>query len=215
MGPLDGRVALITGTSRGIGRTLAIALAARGARVVVTARSEVPGKVPGTIHETARCIAEAGGECLAVRCDLEQEADIRALVAASLERFGATGGRVLAADAETAVDLSILAETGRDRPLLLAGSAGLATALARRESCVMTGRPAGLRRPLLVIAGAGTLHSLKYPSSPAGVSSTSIRNCSELISNECTIPRGAKSTLPGVPLIFWPPTVMVISPSTT
>src|SRR5262249_23228315 len=65
----------------------------------------------------------------------------------------------------------------------------------------------------IVIAGAGTLHSLKYPSSPAGVSSTSIRICSELISNECTIPRGAKITLPDAPLIFWPPTVAVISPS--
>jgi uncharacterized protein YgbK (DUF1537 family) len=78
----------------------------------------------------------------------------REAVAARLERFAAIGGRVLAADAETAGDLAILAEAGRDRSLLLAGSAGLATALARRETCIATGRPARPRRPLLVVAGS-------------------------------------------------------------
>jgi len=78
----------------------------------------------------------------------------REAVATRLERFAATGGRVLAADAETAVDLSILAEAGRDRSLLLVGSAGLGTALARRENCAMIGRPARPRRPLIVVAGS-------------------------------------------------------------
>jgi D-threonate/D-erythronate kinase len=78
----------------------------------------------------------------------------REAVATRLERFRATGGRVLAADAETAVDLAVLADVGRDRSILLAGSAGLATALGRCESCAMTGRPARPRRPLLVVAGS-------------------------------------------------------------
>jgi uncharacterized protein YgbK (DUF1537 family) len=78
----------------------------------------------------------------------------RPAVAARVQRFGATGGRVLAADAETATDLSMLADVGRDGPVLLAGSAGLATALARRESCAATGRRKPPRRPLLVVAGS-------------------------------------------------------------
>jgi uncharacterized protein YgbK (DUF1537 family) len=76
-------------------------------------------------------------------------------VAARLECLGWTGGRVLAVDAETDADLSVLAEVARGRPILLAGSAGLATALAERE---IPG-PAGVRRvlprrPLVVVAGS-------------------------------------------------------------
>jgi uncharacterized protein YgbK (DUF1537 family) len=79
----------------------------------------------------------------------------RDAVAARLECFGRIGGRVLAADAETDADLSELAAMARGRPVLLAGSAGLATALAEREI------PSGLsvrrvlpRRPLVVVAGS-------------------------------------------------------------
>ena len=77
----------------------------------------------------------------------------REAVLTRLER-SVPGSRVLVADAESAKDLSVLADVGRDRALLMAGSAGLATALARRETCTMTGRPARPRRPLLVIAGS-------------------------------------------------------------
>jgi D-threonate/D-erythronate kinase len=76
------------------------------------------------------------------------------LVVSRLKRFAAVGGRVLAADAETGADLSTLAEAGWGRPLLLAGSAGLATALARRQACVATRRPERPGRPLLVVAGS-------------------------------------------------------------
>jgi uncharacterized protein YgbK (DUF1537 family) len=78
----------------------------------------------------------------------------RQVVAACLDRFVSMGGRVLAADAETAADLAVLAEAGRERAVLVAGSAGLATALARRETCAMTGRPTRPSRPLLVVAGS-------------------------------------------------------------
>src|SRR5258708_70757 len=52
-----------------------------------------------------------------------------------------------------------------------------------------------------VTDGAGTLHSLKNSSTPAGVFITSIRTCSESIVNECTTSRGAKTIVPGVALI--------------
>jgi NAD(P)-dependent dehydrogenase (short-subunit alcohol dehydrogenase family) len=68
--PLAGRVALVTGASRGIGKGIAIELAAAGATVYFTARSlrEEPGR-PGTIGRTADEIADAGGRAIALRCD--------------------------------------------------------------------------------------------------------------------------------------------------
>ena len=93
---LDGKVAIVTGGSRGIGRAICLGLAAQGARVVVAARTETelsPGTAfekygSGTIGETARRINEQGGGALAVRCDLTQVDDIKNLVNTTLERFG-------------------------------------------------------------------------------------------------------------------------------
>ena len=79
----------------------------------------------------------------------------RDAVAAQLGRFGRIGGRVLAADAETDADLSVLAKAAGGRPMLLAGSAGLATALAGHETPTAPGvRRVLPRRPLVVVAGS-------------------------------------------------------------
>ena len=67
-------------------------------------------------------------------------------VATRLDRFGSTGGRVLAADAETDADLSTLATAADGRPALLAGSAGLATALAGRLAPAGPPRHSGPKR---------------------------------------------------------------------
>jgi NAD(P)-dependent dehydrogenase (short-subunit alcohol dehydrogenase family) len=87
---LDGRVAVVTGASRGIGKALALGLAARGAAVVCAARTVTadPGGLPGTIHATAEAIARAGGRALAVRCDVGRAEDLRHLVAEAVARFG-------------------------------------------------------------------------------------------------------------------------------
>ena len=89
-GELDGRVVIVTGVSRGIGKALSIGLAARGAAVVCAARtvSAEPSGLPGTIHETADAITRAGGRALALRCDVGSEADLEALVARTLAEFG-------------------------------------------------------------------------------------------------------------------------------
>lgn len=90
MRALDGRVALITGASRGIGAAIAVAMAEAGASVVVTARSTVdtPGKLPGTLDETVAAIEAHGGEVLAVPADLTDPTDREGIVSAAVGRFG-------------------------------------------------------------------------------------------------------------------------------
>ncbi|NRA74733.1 MAG: SDR family NAD(P)-dependent oxidoreductase, partial [Planctomycetes bacterium] len=59
---------MISGGSRGIGKAIALRAARDGARVVIAAKTDQPHpKLPGTIHETAEQVREAGGEALAVR----------------------------------------------------------------------------------------------------------------------------------------------------
>jgi NAD(P)-dependent dehydrogenase (short-subunit alcohol dehydrogenase family) len=71
MGLKDGRVILVTGASRGIGRGTAIAVSAPGTTIYITGRTTRPGTaaLPGTIHETAAEIQRRGGRGIAIACD--------------------------------------------------------------------------------------------------------------------------------------------------
>jgi dehydrogenase/reductase SDR family member 1 len=66
---LDGRVAVVTGASRGIGKGIALELGAAGATVFVTGRSATVGRLPGTVHETAAEIDALGGHGIPFVCD--------------------------------------------------------------------------------------------------------------------------------------------------
>ncbi|MCB9730041.1 MAG: glucose 1-dehydrogenase [Deltaproteobacteria bacterium] len=79
---LDGRVAIVTGAGRGIGRAIAIGLAEAGARVVCAARTVAQ------IEETAEAARAHGNEALALRCDVNDAEASQALVDATREAFG-------------------------------------------------------------------------------------------------------------------------------
>ncbi|MCA9661836.1 MAG: SDR family oxidoreductase [Myxococcales bacterium] len=88
-GRLAGKVALITGASRGIGRVMALTLAREGAKIVVAAKSEVERpNLPGSIHTVAAEVEAAGGDALAVKVDVRDPDQIKAMVAKTIERFG-------------------------------------------------------------------------------------------------------------------------------
>jgi citronellol/citronellal dehydrogenase len=86
---LEGRVAFITGASRGVGKALAIALARGGCDVVVAAKSEQSTeRLPGSIHETAAAIEQLGRRALAIRLDVRDDKGVEAAVAEAMDRFG-------------------------------------------------------------------------------------------------------------------------------
>ena len=89
MASLRGKTLLITGASRGIGLAIALRAARDGANVAIAAKSSVPNpKLPGTIHSAAAAVDEAGGQGLAIKCDIREEADVEAAVGLTVERFG-------------------------------------------------------------------------------------------------------------------------------
>ena len=77
MSRLDGRVAVVTGASRGLGKAVAVALATEGAAVAVVARTEQvwDDRLPGTIGETVDLIRARGGRAAAIRADLTDRED--------------------------------------------------------------------------------------------------------------------------------------------
>jgi citronellol/citronellal dehydrogenase len=86
---LKGRVALVTGASRGIGKALALRLAQEGASVVIAAKSEAStDRLPGSIHQTAEEVRALGAKALAVPTDVRDEAAIGATVQRAIEEFG-------------------------------------------------------------------------------------------------------------------------------
>ncbi|MCI0863772.1 MAG: SDR family NAD(P)-dependent oxidoreductase, partial [Chloroflexi bacterium] len=87
---LEGKVVIVTGSSRGIGKAMAMGLAAEGAHVVVAARSEESRPMlPGTIHSTVGEIEDAGGKALAVPTNVREEDSIRHMVDRTLDEYGA------------------------------------------------------------------------------------------------------------------------------
>lgn len=91
MGKLDGRVAIVTGASRGIGEEIACLFAAEGARVVCAARTLNEGEhrlLAGSLSRTVARIGEAGGEATAFAVDVTSQAQLKQLLAAAEAAYG-------------------------------------------------------------------------------------------------------------------------------
>lgn len=88
-GTLKGKTLFITGASRGIGKAIGIRAAQDGANIVIASKSDVANpKLPGTIHSAAEEMIAAGGQALALKCDVRDEQQVQAAVEAAVARFG-------------------------------------------------------------------------------------------------------------------------------
>src|SRR3989440_10475481 len=89
MGACDGRVALVTGASRGIGAAIALPLAGEGAAVAVTARTLDPyPTLPGTLRDVVAAVEAIGGKAVAIPADLADADDRARVVPGSSRRSG-------------------------------------------------------------------------------------------------------------------------------
>ncbi len=89
MTSLRDKVVFITGSSRGIGREIALRCAREGAKVVITGKTAEPhARLPGTIHSVAEEAVRAGGQSLAIRLDVRDDQAIEAAVLQTVEKFG-------------------------------------------------------------------------------------------------------------------------------
>jgi NAD(P)-dependent dehydrogenase (short-subunit alcohol dehydrogenase family) len=90
MGKLDGKVAIVTGASRGIGKAVAIGFAREGAKVAVVARTKAPLKsgLPGTIIQTVDEIKAYGGEAIAIKTNIIEEVEVDVMVKKVLDKWG-------------------------------------------------------------------------------------------------------------------------------
>lgn len=86
---LKGKVAIVTGGSRGLGKAIAMGLSKEGAKVVIAARTETDNKeLSGTIYQTVEEIKGTGSDALAIKCDVTDEENVNDMVEKTLEHFG-------------------------------------------------------------------------------------------------------------------------------
>jgi NAD(P)-dependent dehydrogenase (short-subunit alcohol dehydrogenase family) len=107
---LEGKVCLITGASRGLGRALAVEFGGRGAKLVINSRASSEE----TLAETEKKLRDLGAQVLSVVADVSQRADVERLAGAALARFGRVDVLVNNASALGPTPMSYLIDTPID-----------------------------------------------------------------------------------------------------
>ncbi len=160
-GTLDGRVALVTGASRGIGRAIAIALAARGAMVIAAARDD-------HAQATAEAIAAEGGRAEAATLDVTDPAAVDAVVAGALARHSRLD--VLVNNAGIARDQLMLRMKREDWDAVLATNLTAAFTCAQAALKPMLKQRSGRIINITSVVGqAGNAGQANYAASKAGL----------------------------------------------
>ena len=127
---LQGKTIFITGASRGIGLAIALRAARDGANIAIAAKTSAPNpKLEGTIHSAAAAIEAAGGKALPLVCDIRDEAQVAAAVAATVDRFG---GIDICVNNASAISLTSTAQTDMKRYDLMHSINGRGTFLVSK-----------------------------------------------------------------------------------
>lgn len=133
MAALQGKTVFITGSSRGIGREIALRCAQDGANIVITGKTAEPHpKLPGTIHTVAAEVEQAGGHALAIQLDVRDADALHAAVEQAAQHFGGIDALVNNA---SAIGLTPTLETAPRRFDLMWGVNARATFLAA-QACI-------------------------------------------------------------------------------
>jgi 3-oxoacyl-[acyl-carrier protein] reductase len=178
---LAGKVALVTGGSRGIGRAIAIELARAGAQVVFTYVSN-----PDAARETEKAIGEAGGSGKAVRCDVADHEAVEALVAGILQEHKRLD--IAVNNAGIARDQLILRMKPEEFDAVIAtnlrGAWSVCRAVARPMVKQRSGRIINLSS---VVAGMGNPGQSNYAASKGGVEALTRSLAREIGSRSVTV----------------------------
>ncbi len=178
--PLAGKIALVTGSSQGIGRATALRLAQSGADIIVNYRSN-----SGAAAEVKDQIAETGRRCIAVQADVSQEEDVNRLFAEANSALGAV--TILVNNAGTTRDKLILQMTSADFDFVIATnlrSAFLCTKAALRGMMkARWGRIVNISSPSGLLGNAGQAN---YSASKAGIIALTISTAREMASRNIT-----------------------------
>ena len=181
MSELEGRVALVTGGSRGIGQAIAVELARAGASVVFTYRSSPEGA-----RETAKRIEELGGSAQAVECDVSDYEAVEALVAQVQQEFG--GVDIAVNNAGITRDQIIMRMKPDDFDAVIAtnlrGTWNVCRAVTRPMMKRRWGRIINLSS---VIAGMGNPGQSNYAASKGGIEALTRSLAKELGSRNITV----------------------------
>jgi NAD(P)-dependent dehydrogenase (short-subunit alcohol dehydrogenase family) len=160
---LDGRAAVVTGASSGMGVEFARTLAGAGARVVLAARREE------RLHEVAREIRAEGGEALVVRCDVAREEEIDALVQTARDAFGSVDVLVNNAGFTTIVPAEdqSLADWRAHLDVMLTGSFLCAQRFGRHMLAAGRGSVVNVAS-MLGVVGSGQVRQAAYAAAKGG-----------------------------------------------